>query len=161
MTADADPLAARLIARLRSAGLTLATSESLTGGLIGAALTSVPGASEVYLGGAIAYATAMKTALSGVDPDVLERYGAVSSETVTAMATGIRRITGADWAVAVSGVAGPTEQEGHPPGTVWIGIADERSSRAQRCAFTGDRVAVRSQTVAGALGMLLTGLQDR
>ena len=139
MSSTAEPLAARVIARLAADGLTLATSESLTGGLIGAALTSVPGASQVYLGGVIAYATTMKARLSGADWEVLDIYGAVSAEAVTAMAKGVRQSTGADWAIAVSGVAGPSEQEGHPPGTVWIAVSGARIGRSRRFGFAGDR----------------------
>ncbi len=161
MTSPADVLAGRVIAGLSAAGLTLATSESLTGGLIGAALTSVPGASRVYLGGVIAYATALKTRLSGVDAGVLERHGAVSAETVGEMAQGIRGATGADWAIAASGVAGPSQQEGHPPGTVWIAVAGPRIGRARRFDFAGDRSEVRAQTVAAALTMVLAELDRR
>ncbi|MCW5953443.1 MAG: CinA family protein [Propionibacteriaceae bacterium] len=151
-------MAAQVIARLAAERLTLATSESLTGGLIGAALTSVPGASQVYLGGVIGYATTMKARLSGADWDVLDSHGAVSVEAVTAMAKGVRQSTGADWTVAVTGVAGPTEQEGHPPGTVWIAAAGARICRARRFSFAGDRAEVREQTVAAALELLLAEL---
>ena len=139
MSSTPDPLAARLISRLADDRLTLATSESLTGGLIGAALTSVPGASQAYLGGVIAYATALKAVLSGVAAAVLDRHGAVSAETVTAMAQGVRRITGADWGLAVSGVAGPSPQEGQPPGTVWIAVAGDRPPGGGGLGLTGGR----------------------
>lgn len=153
-----DPLAAQVIARLVADRLTLATSESLTGGLIGAALTAVPGASQAYLGGVIAYATALKSQLSGVEPRTLAVHGAVSGETAGQMASGVRSRTGADWAVAVSGVAGPTAQEGQPPGTVWIGIAGDGVVRTRRFDFAGDRAAVRTQTVVAALELLLAQL---
>lgn len=158
MTSPVDSLAGRVIARFATDGLTLATSESLTGGLIGAALTAVPGASQVYLGGVIAYATTMKARLSGADWETLDVYSAVSVEAVSAMAKGVRQSTGADWAVAATGVAGPAEQEGHPPGTVWIAVASARIGRARRFDFTGDRAAVRRQTVAAALELLLAEL---
>lgn len=144
-----------MIARFAADGLALATSESLTGGLIGASLTCVPGASQVYLGGVIVYATAMKALLSGVDQQVLESHGAVSAEAVRAMATGVRQQTGADWAIAVSGVAGPTEQEGHPPGTVWIGVADAHTCYSRLFGFPGDRAEVRHRTVVAAFDLLL------
>lgn len=160
-TADppADPAAARVIARFTADGLTLATSESLTGGLIGAALTSVPGASQVYLGGVIAYATTMKARLSAVDWEVLDIHGAVSSEAVHAMARGIRERTGADWAIAVSGVAGPSEQENQPPGRVWICAASARVGKSQRYDFAGNRAEVRAQTVTTALELLLAQVE--
>lgn len=161
MTRRTEPPAAQLIARLAADRVTLATAESLTGGLIGAALTAVPGASQVYLGGVIAYATAMKTRFCGVPVELLDQHGAVSAQTVGAMAQGVRRRTGADWAIAVSGVAGPAEQEGHPPGTVWVAVADARTSRSQRFDFAGDRAEIRDRTVAAALGLLLAALDER
>lgn len=154
MSPTPDPGAGRLVARLRRLGLTLATSESLTGGLVGAALTSVPGASSVYRGGVVAYATAIKAELSGVPSAILEADGAVSQRTAIAMAAGIRRLAGADWAVATTGVAGPDRQEGHPPGTVWLGVAGPGVSLARRYRFDGDRAAVREQAVGAALALL-------
>ncbi len=154
-----DPLAVSVVAALRERGETLATSESLTGGLLGASLTSVPGASEVYLGGAIAYATPMKTVLSGVDPALVERHGVISGEVAAALAAGIRDVTGADWALGVSGVAGPSAQEGHAPGEVWIGLAGPGiEAGGVRADFSGDRTQVRAQTVAAALARLLSML---
>lgn len=149
-----DPAAAGVLDRLRRLGLTLATSESLTGGLVGAALTGVPGASQVYRGGVVAYATALKAQLSGVPAAVLEQDGAVSERAAVAMADGIRSLAGADWAIATTGVAGPDPQEGHPPGTVWLGVAGPEFSLARRHRFDGDRAAVRDQTVAAALALL-------
>lgn len=152
---EPDPLAVRVVTTFRDRGLTLATSESLTGGLIGAALTGVPGASEVYLGGVIGYATAMKAVLSGVPAEVLANHGAVAAETAGAMADGVRGRTGADWAVAVTGVAGPAGQEGNPPGTVWLAVSGPGRTKTRRCGFQGDRTAVREATVAAALSLLL------
>lgn len=158
-----DPLAQRLVKTLRDRGASLATSESLTGGLIGATITGVPGASEVYLGGAIAYDVMMKARLSGVSRTILHTYGVVSEQTVTEMAVGIQTMTGATWTIAASGVAGPTPQEGHPPGEVWIGLAGPQVGQhqvllAQRFQFEGDREQVREQTVATSLQLLLTAL---
>lgn len=142
--------------------LTLATSESLTGGLLGAVITSIPGSSAYYLGGAVAYATAMKARLSGVERSILTSHGVVSEQTVTEMAIGIQRLTDADWAIAVSGVAGPDPQEGHPAGEVWICVvgprvgAMESAVQAHRYQFEGDRTAIREQTVAAGLELLLT-----
>lgn len=158
MNPGPDPIAERVVARLRDLGDTLATSESLTGGLIGAALTSVPGASEVYLGGVVAYVTAMKAQLSGVPADLLAEHGAVSEQAVLEMAAGVAQLSGADWAVAASGVAGPSDQEGHPPGTVWTGVSGPGVQVAALHRFDGDRAAVRAQAVAAALGLLLANL---
>lgn len=159
MTDAVDAADARaLVAALAERGLTLATSESLTGGLVAAAVTSVPGASTVYLGGAVAYATAMKAVLGGVDPMTLARHGAVSSQTALALAVGIRERAGSDWAVATTGVAGPDPQEGHPPGEVWIAVAGPDGSSAVRRSFTGDRGAIRAQTVADALALVFAAV---
>lgn len=152
---EPDPLAVRVVAAFGARGLTLATSESLTGGLIGASLTGVPGASDVYLGGVIGYATGMKAVLSDVPEPVLAAHGAVAEETARAMADGVRRRTGADWAVAVTGVAGPARQEGNPPGTVWLAVSGPGRTSTRRGGFQGDRAAVREATVDAALSLLL------
>jgi len=149
-----DP-AALVIAALVARGEFLATAESLTGGLLGAAITAVPGASAAYLGGVVAYATAMKHSLAGVDTTLLAEVGPVSERTATALADGVRATTGADWAVTTTGVAGPDPQDGHLPGEVWVGLAGPSlASRAVRYDFTGDRRAVREATVTAALELL-------
>ena len=149
-----DPLPVRVVGLLRDLGLSLATAESLTGGLLGATLTSVPGASAVFRGGIVAYATDLKERLLGVAGDVLREEGAVSRRTALAMAAGVRDATGADWALATTGVAGPDPQEGHPPGTVWLAVAGPQGSAALRYSFTGSREAIRDQSVAAALELL-------
>lgn len=149
-----DP-AARVVAALVARGELLATAESLTGGLLGAAITAVPGASAAYLGGVVAYATAMKHRLAGVDAALLAEAGPVSERTAIALADGVRAATGADWAAATTGVAGPDPQDGHQPGEVWVGLATPSSpSIAVRYDFAGDRRAVRNATVAAALELL-------
>ena len=141
-------------------GLTLATSESLTGGQLGAAITAVPGASRYYLGGVVVYATEQKARIGGVSADVLAKYGVVSEQTVVEMVMGVQELTGADYALAASGVAGPDPQEGHPPGEVWIAAIGPRVGVFQpppvalRFEFKGDRAPIRSQTVDAALEML-------
>ncbi len=113
-----------LIPILTARHLTIATAESCTGGLIGAALTDVPGASAAYRGGVIAYANEVKIALLGVDAEVLAQHGAVSSPVAAQMAWGARRATGADVAVSTTGIAGPGGGTPNKPvGTVWVGIA--------------------------------------
>ncbi|MGV8909197.1 MAG: CinA family protein [Propionicimonas sp.] len=147
--------AARIVAALKTRGELLATAESLTGGLLGAAITAVPGASAVYLGGVVAYATAMKHSLAGVDAVLLADAGPVSERTAIALANGVRAATGADWAAATTGVAGPDPQDGHQPGEVWVGLAGPlRPSNAVRYDFSGDRGAVREATVVAALELL-------
>lgn len=151
----ADPRAVAVVQALAERGQTLATAESLTGGLIGAAVTSVPGASAVYLGGLITYATDLKARLGGVPTDLLAANGPVSAQTAAAMAAGVRRATGADWGVAATGVAGPDPQDGHVPGEVWLGLAQPGGAvRTLRVDAAGDRQAVRSAAVAAALGLL-------
>ena len=112
-------------------GKTLVTAESLTGGGIGAALTAVSGASAVFKGGVISYCDEVKHEILGVSWDVLERYGAVSMLTAKAMASGVREMLKADYAVSVTGLAGPGGDEfGHAVGTVFIGFDSQRCSLA-------------------------------
>jgi nicotinamide-nucleotide amidase len=156
---DSPDPAAEVIAALTARGQSLATAESLTGGLLGAAITAVPGASAAYVGGAIAYATLMKHRLAGVDAELLATQGPVSERTAVALAAGIREATDADWAVATTGVAGPTSQDGHEPGEVWVGIVGPgAAARAVRYDFTGDRAEVRAATVQAALALLAAAL---
>ncbi len=148
-------VAATLVELLRARGLTCATAESCTGGGIGSAITSVAGSSEIFLGGVISYANEVKRDVLGVDEAVLASVGAVSSECAAAMATGVRRLTGADIAVAVTGIAGPGGGSAEKPvGTVWFGLATPDGVRTERALFMGDRDRVREQTVVHALGMI-------
>lgn len=138
------------------AGKRLATAESLTGGGIGQAITSVSGASAVYAGGIISYTNAVKNKVLGVPAEMLDTCGAVSAPVAKAMAEGALRVLGADVAVAVTGLAGPDGDEyGNPVGTVFIGYADERTAFAREYHFDGDRTAVREQTICAALRLVL------
>lgn len=137
-------------------GKTLVTAESITGGGIGAALTSVSGSSEVYNGGVISYTNAVKASVLGVPEEILREHGAVSAPTALAMAKGVRELLKADVAVSVTGLAGPGGDEfGNPVGTVFIGYADEERAEVRRCLFSGSREAVRCQTVKAALELIL------
>ncbi len=137
-------------------GKTLVTAESLTGGGIGAALTAVPGSSQVYKGGVISYTNAVKEQLLGVPGEILETKGAVSFETAQAMAVGARKLLQADVAVSVTGLAGPGGDEfGNSVGTVFIGYSDEHESFACRFQLEGTREEVRIQTIARALELVL------
>lgn len=137
-------------------GKTLATAESLTGGGIGAALTAVPGASEVYKGGIISYTNEIKNRILGVDGNILTQFGAVSRPTAQAMAAGVRKLLQADVSVSVTGLAGPGGDEfGNPVGTVFIGYEDEKTSEVRCCLFKGTRDQIRSQTVEAALNLIL------
>ena len=126
--------------------LTLATSESLTGGLLGATVTGVPGASRYYVGGVVVYATEQKARIGGVDPAVLRKHGVISEQTAVEMVMGVQKLTGADYALAASGVAGPAPQEGHQPGEVWIAVIGrgwEPCSRGRRRCASSSRVSGR------------------
>ena len=158
---DLISLATRVVKTFTERDLTLATAESLTGGLIGATLTEVPGASKIYQGGAIAYATDVKGRLLGVDRADVDAFSVVSGQVAAGMASGIHRLTGADWVVAVTGVAGPDPQDGHAPGEVWICVRGPQigvlppAFHTRQYQFEGDRRAVREATVDAALAMLL------
>ena len=137
-------------------GKTLVTAESCTGGGIGSALTSVPGSSVVYKGGVICYTNWVKQHILGVEPKLLETYGAVSAPVAQAMARGVRKALEADIAVSVTGLAGPDGDEfGNHVGTVFIGYADGEKTIVRECHFSGDREAVRRQAAVAALEMVI------
>ena len=137
-------------------GKTLVTAESLTGGGIGAALTAVSGSSAVYKGGIISYTNEIKRNVLGVSGDSLEEYGAVSAKVAGEMVSGVRQLMHADIAVSVTGLAGPGADEyGNPVGTVFIGYEDAEHHVIKKYHFTGDRDAVRSQTIETALELIL------
>jgi nicotinamide-nucleotide amidase len=147
--------AVALVAELRRRSLTVASAESLTGGLLGAAITAVPGASTVYRGGVIAYATDLKHRLLGVDAALLARVGAVHPDVARGMAEGVRDRLGADYGVAVTGVAGPDPQDGSAPGTVWLGLSGPSGGRAVDVSSGGSRSEIRLATTRHALARLL------
>lgn len=147
-----DQLAAALLARQQ----TLATAESCTGGLVGAALTGLPGSSAWYLGGVIAYANDLKVRLLGVPADVLAAHGAVSLETARAMAAGARAATGADFAVSITGIAGPAGGTPEKPvGLVFIGVAAPHGTATFKHHFSGSRAEIRQAAIEAALRHLL------
>ena len=143
-----------IIRRLQAQGLTVATCESLTGGMICAALVDVPGASRVVRGGLITYQTDTKSLLAGVDAGLIEAYGVVSAEVARAMAAGARDALHADIAVSATGMASPGEIGDPPAGTVFVGLASEKDVRAIELHLTGDRQAVRQQTVDAAIKLI-------
>src|SRR4051794_4775253 len=136
---------------LRSSGSTVATAESLTGGRLAVALTDVPGASETYLGGVVSYATEVKTSVLDVRDDVVDRFGVVSAECAKAMASGVRAVLGATYGLSTTGVAGPADQEGKPPGTVFVGIAGPGLVEAVALELSGKRQQIQDRTVKEAL----------
>lgn len=148
-------VAEKLVELYKASGKTCATAESCTGGGIGAAITSVAGSSEVYLGGVVSYANEVKRDVLGVSRDTLDAVGAVSSETAAQMADGARRLMKADVAVSVTGIAGPGGGSLEKPvGLVWFGIATADGVRTEKALFPGDRAQVRAAAVIHALGML-------
>ena len=149
-----DEVAAEALALLATAGATLATAESLTGGRLAAAVTSVPGASASYLGGVVSYATELKETLLGVPAALVEQYGVISGECARAMAEGCRAVTGASYAVATTGVAGPDLQEGKPVGTVFVGVAGPDGVTAVSMELVGDRHQVQERACREALAAL-------
>jgi len=152
---DAMNLAEELVALMRASGMKCATAESCTGGGIAAAITDVPGSSEVFLGGVVSYANSAKEDVLGVAPGILARFGAVSPECASEMADGARRLLKADVAVSVTGIAGPGGgSEEKPVGLVWFGLSSPSGTRTEKAIFPGDRAAVRRAAVAHALGML-------
>ena len=151
---DDDTLAAVVVRRLAQAEATVAVAESLTAGLVGAALTDVPGSSAVFRGGVQVYATDLKASLAGVPEPVLTEHGAVSEQTAQAMATGVRERLGATYGLALTGVAGPDPQEDKPAGTLHVAVAGPAGVRVRTVRLPGDRARVRLLAVTAALDLL-------
>lgn len=138
----------KAVDKLMAAGLTLATAESCTGGMVAAAVTDLPGVSACFKGGVVSYSNDVKNAVLGVPQEILATVGAVSEECAKAMADGVRRRLGADIGVSTTGIAGPTGgTPTKPVGLVWFGIATAGGVKAASCVFAGDRDAVRRQAV--------------
>ena len=164
MIALPDPVekrAAEAIAALIARQATLVTAESCTGGLIAGALTSVSGSSAAVHGGFVTYANAAKEHMLGVKAETLDAHGAVSAETAWEMADGARRASGVDYAIAVTGIAGPdggTQEK--PVGLVWFGLAGPNGTRTEKQLFGAiGRAEVRQATVLHALAMLIAELE--
>ncbi len=136
-------------------GKTLSAAESCTGGLISSLITSVAGSSAYYLGSVTSYANSVKTGVLGVPEEIIEKHGAVSSECVAAMAEGVRRLTGSDYSVATSGIAGPGGgSEAKPVGLVWIGVSSEKGTETFSMTFKNDRKRNIERFAASALNKL-------
>jgi len=146
-----------LLRALGERGQTLAVAESLTGGLLAASIVDVAGASAVFRGGFVVYATDLKATLAGVPSSLLAAHGPVHPLVAAALAAGARQRCGADWGLATTGVAGPDPQNGIEPGTVYVAV-DGPTSRVQRLDLTGNRAAIRAATVAAALALLASAL---
>ncbi len=149
--------AEQLVGLLRARGETLAVAESLTGGLLAATIVDVPGASRVFRGGLVVYATDLKAALAGVPGALLAERGPVDPDVAAALAAGARERCGADWGLSTTGVAGPEPQGGVAVGTVYLGLAGPGGvAEVRRLELSGDRATVRRDSVAAALE-LVTG----
>jgi nicotinamide-nucleotide amidase len=154
-----NDVAAEIVAELQKRHLTLAVAESLTGGLLAAAIVAVPGASTIFVGGVVAYNTALKHSVLQVDVGLLNEHGPVHPDVATQMARGVRRALAvdgadADVAIATTGVAGPGPQDGHPAGTVYIAVALGEEVHTLRLSLQGDRQAIRSAVVSESLELL-------
>jgi len=157
---DTRVLAEQVIMLLRGASHTVAAAESLTGGLVVAGLTTVPGASYAVRGGVVAYATELKAALLGVPQAMLAEHGAVYPGVAAAMANGVRQRLGATFGVATTGVAGPDPQDGQPVGTVHIAVSADNDTVVRTLALDGDRDRIRRVTVERSLALLLGRLRE-
>jgi nicotinamide-nucleotide amidase len=154
------PLARRVVAALTGRGQTVAVAESLTGGLLAAALVEVPGASAVFRGAIVAYATDLKAALLGVPAALLERHGAVHPEVAAAMAAGVRGRLNATFGLATTGVAGPDPADGQQVGTVFIAVSCAQGATPRELHLNGGRASIRAQTVVMSLKQLSGMLGD-
>jgi nicotinamide-nucleotide amidase len=160
-SADGESLEEVVVRLLRTAGARLACAESLTGGGVGARLTGVPGASDVFLGSAVVYAVAAKAQLLGVSTETLDGPGPVSEACAREMATGARKVFDADLGLAVTGAAGPEPHGGAAPGTVWIALEGDDVSHARGVSVPGDRDRIRRWTGQAALDLLRRHLEGR
>ena len=152
-------IATRAVALLKDKGLTVATAESCTGGMIAAAITDVAGASRVFGTGVVSYSCDCKRKLLGVSAATLDAEGAVSAATAARMAEGVRQAADAAIGVSVTGEAGPIAAENHPVGTVFIGLSDEQGTVTEEHHFEGDRAAIRRQAAEAVLTLLVRRLE--
>ncbi|MFD5589287.1 CinA family protein [Streptomyces sp. NPDC127063] len=158
--------AADVVRLLTVRGETLAVAESLTGGLVAAEITAVPGASKAFRGSVTAYATALKQELLGVDATLLAERGAVDAQVAAQMAAGVRKALGADWGIATTGVAGPEPQDGQPVGTVFVAVdgpvgansGSAAGGKVEPLRLNGDRAEIRRESVRSVLVLLLKEL---
>jgi nicotinamide-nucleotide amidase len=153
-------LAGEIVALLTETSRTVAAAESLTGGLVAAALTDVPGSSVAFRGGVVAYATELKARLLGVDMAMLARHGPVHAPVAAAMAEGVRDRLGATIGVATTGVAGPGPSDGFPAGTVHVAVSLAGDTVVRTMALEGNRDTVRRLAVERVLGLLLGRLRE-
>ena len=153
-------LSQEVIDLLRARGDTIAVAESLTGGMLAAALTAIPGASAAFRGGVVAYATDLKAALLGVPAALLDRHGAVHPDVARAMADGVAARLGTTVGAATTGVAGPDPQDGQPVGTVYIAVSAGGDTTVRSLALSGGRQQIRQATVQRSLDLLICRLRE-
>lgn len=151
---DDQTLPSILVSLLKERGQTVAVAESMTGGQIQSFLTDVAGASEVLRGGVVAYTEEFKTKVLSVPAEAIEKHGVVSVEVARAMADGVRALTGADWAIATTGEAGPNAASQSKLGTVWIGLSGPDGSQTHHCEYFGDRELVKKRASLAAIDLL-------
>ena len=157
-----DSLKQSLFALLQEKNITLSTAESCTGGMIGACLTSIPGISDYYGYGFVTYSNDAKQKLIGVSEDTLKKHGAVSAETALEMAEGVLRVSGADVAVSVTGIAGPGGGTLlKPVGLVYVGFASKDKRHFKKLNLTGSREEVRLKTVANVIEIIIKQLENK
>lgn len=159
-TTELNELTVSIIDWFTRSGETLATAESLTGGLLSTVLTEIPGASSCIRGGVTTYATYAKAQVLGVDAQLLEKHGAVHPEVAQQMSTNVRELFAADWGIATTGVAGPATQDGQPVGTVFIAVANENTVTVEKLLLKGTRSQIRTETVVSVLKLLLKEATD-
>ncbi|MEU3773375.1 CinA family protein [Streptomyces sp. NPDC032472] len=153
-------MAAQALHLLAESDQTLAVAESLTGGMVAAELTAVPGASRSFRGSVTAYATELKHRLLGVDAGLLAAEGAVNPQVAAEMATGVRRALGASWGIATTGVAGPDPQDGRPVGTVFVAVAGPQGEKTVNLRLNGSREEIRRESARTVLELLLSELRE-
>ncbi|MFI5761554.1 CinA family protein [Streptomyces sp. NPDC051563] len=157
---DTGAVAADVLRLLAESNGTVAVAESLTGGMVAAELTAVPGASRSFRGSVTAYATELKHRVLGVDAGLLEAEGAVNPQVAEEMAAGVRRVLGASWGIATTGVAGPDPQDGQPVGTVFIAVAGPAGRKTVRLRLKGSREEIRRESARTVLELLASELRE-
>ncbi len=150
-----------LVQTLKDVGMTVATAESCTGGVLGKLITDVPGSSAVYPGGVISYCSRIKHEILGVDQNDLDTLGPVSEPVARQMAEGVRRVIGADLGIGITGIAGPdSDDSGKPVGLVYVAASDGETTLVRECRFDGDRAAVRAQAAEAAAELALMLIEN-
>ncbi len=150
-----------LVQTLKDVGMTIATAESCTGGLLGKLITDVPGSSAVYPGGVISYCSRIKHEILDVDQNDLDTLGPVSEPVARQMAEGVRRVIGADLGIGITGIAGPNSDDtGRPVGLVYVSVSNGETTLVRECHFDGDRGAVRAQAAEAAAELALMLIEN-